>query len=220
MREDMEELHISLADREWTLCRSGDLESAWQAMSEGVLDEDERLPYWRELWPSSIGLGNWLVGQRTSIFNQPCLDMGCGLGLTAMLARWLGSRVLGMDYEPDALRCAARGARLSGVNDLPLALMDWRKPAVKPGAFAYIWGADIMYEARFAAPIAEFLLYALAPGGIVWLAEPGRTIYQVLVEALFRRGFSARRAYTQMVNEPLANPVPVPVTVWEIHKPL
>jgi hypothetical protein len=75
-----------------------------------------------------------------------------------------------------------------------------------------------MYEARFAAPIADFLLYALAPGGLAWVAEPGRSVYQNLVEAVSRRGLTCRKVYSLRVNERLANPVPVTVTVWEIQK--
>ena len=73
--------------------------------------EDERLPYWTELWPSSLVLADWLYQRRESLRGQPCLDLGCGIGLTALVAQWLGANVIGMDYEPEA--CVSRGATRS-----------------------------------------------------------------------------------------------------------
>mgnify|MGYP000556246256 CR=1 FL=1 len=57
-----------------------------------------------------------------------------------------------MDYEPEALRFASRNAVHNGVPQPCWVAMDWRKPTVKPRSLRFIWGGDIMYEQRFAAP--------------------------------------------------------------------
>ena len=54
--------HISVraAGRVWRLTRAADLEQLWDAMTAAPEDfEDERLPYWTELWPSSVALSGW-----------------------------------------------------------------------------------------------------------------------------------------------------------------
>lgn len=73
------------------------------------------------------------------------------IGLTALVAQWLGANVIGMDYEPEALRFARRNAEHNAVPQPLWTVMDWRKPAVKRRSLRFIWGGDIMYEQRFAA---------------------------------------------------------------------
>ncbi len=219
MRKSNKNISVPLAGRAWVLSRPDDLETLWDQMGEEDFGDDERLPYWTELWPSSLALGAWLQRRQEDIAGRLCLELGCGLGLTALAGQWLGARMIAMDYEPLALRYAALNATQNQVPGVGWLIMDWRAPALQPGAFSRIWGGDIMYEAKFASPIADFLLYSLAPGGIAWVAEPGRTVYQVLVDALFRRGLAARRAHVQRVDDRLVNPAPVEVTVWQIEKP-
>ena len=167
-------LTVNACGRDWTLERAADMEALWESMTE--FTEDERLPYWTELWPSSLVLADWLYQRRESLRGQPCLDLGCGIGLTALVAQWLGANVIGMDYEPEALRFARRNAEHNAVPQPLWTVMDWRKPAVKRRSLRFIWGGDIMYEQRFAAPVLDFLEYALAEGGAAWVAEPSRAV--------------------------------------------
>lgn len=165
-----DELRFTACGREWILRRaslkpsgntwddeSGPLWKGWQ--------EDERLPYWAELWPSSLALAAWLAEHRTDIAGKRCLDMGCGLGFTALAGRWLGAEVIGMDYDAEALRYARINAELNAVEGVDWRRMDWREPELPAGGMDVIWAGDIVYERRFAEPIAVFLAYALTAGG-------------------------------------------------------
>lgn len=131
-------LTVNACGRDWTLERAADMEALWESMTE--FTEDERLPYWTELWPSSLVLADWLYQRRESLRGQPCLDLGCGIGLTALVAQWLGANVIGMDYEPEALRFARRNAEHNAVPQPLWTVMDWRKPAVKRRSLRFIWG--------------------------------------------------------------------------------
>lgn len=204
------------------LHRSDNLEDLWNEMTEqpqrAAFEEDERLPYWTELWPSSMGLAQWLVRQKDDIAGRCCLDMGCGLGLTALLGQWLGARVLGMDYEEDALRFARKNAEANGVPQPLWTVMDWRRPAVAHGGMERIWGGDIVYETRFVAPVLRFLEHALAPGGRVWIAEPCRTVYDAFRNALHQRGWRGKRVHAVEVDPLYAQPMRVTVHVWELTR--
>ena len=157
---------MAAAGRQWRLTRAADLEELWDAMTADPHNfEDERLPYWTELWPSSVALAGWLAARQEEIAGRVCLDLGCGLGLTALVGQWLGARVTAVDYEEAALHFASRNAALNGVTQPCWALMDWRRPAVRARSMARIWGGDIMYEKRFVAPVLRFLEHALAPDG-------------------------------------------------------
>ena len=84
---------VHCAGRGWRLERAADLEALWDAMTEDAAAfEDERIPYWAELWPSSLVLAEWLALRRADIAGRRCLDLGCGLGLTALVGQWLGAR--------------------------------------------------------------------------------------------------------------------------------
>ena len=187
-------------------------------MGEDALDEDERLPYWTELWPASIALCSWLFQKREAIRTRICVDIGCGLGLTALVAQWLGARVLAMDYELEALRYARENAAHNEIASPLWTVMDWRRPALARHCASYLWGGDIMYESRFASPVLDFMEYTLAPGGRAWVAEPCRSVYDAFRNALHSRGWAGRCVYEQSVEALYAQSVPVTARVWELAR--
>ncbi len=206
---------VNACGRVWRLDKA-DMEQLWETMTDFATD-DERLPYWAELWPSSLALSDWLAKRAREIQGRPCLDIGCGIGFTALVGQWLGARVVGMDYEIPALHFALRNARKNGVTPLWSA-MDWRKPAVRQGSMAFAWGGDIMYERRFAAPLADFLAHVLAPDGVAWVAEPSRTVYEAFVAAVTSRGMGIRCVSRSDVRPLVPQERPVPVRIWQIAR--
>lgn len=211
-------IDLDLCGRSWTLARPCDLESLWEAVADDAFDADERLPYWVELWPSSLALALWLAANRGRIAGHACLDLGCGLGFTAMVASWLGARVIGMDYEVQALEYARANAAANAVPQPTWVAMDWRRPALAPGGLEFVWGGDIMYENRFVEPVFTFLEYALAREGIAWIAEPGRGAYDRFMGTVLRRGWRSRRVADHKVAALHAQEVPVSVTLWELSR--
>lgn len=136
---------VQALERQWILDHSQNLEALWEAMSSADF-ADERIPYWTELWPASLGLAEWLSCRRAEIAGQPCLDLGCGIGFTAMIGQYLGAKTIACDYEQAALAAALANCRR---NDCPMPrflAMDWRKPALARGSMARIWAGDILYE--------------------------------------------------------------------------
>ena len=214
----MPDITITAGGRDWTLHRPDDLESLWDSMADDVFDDDERLPYWVELWPASIALAEHLVANAGLLKGKVCLDMGCGLGLTAMVATAAGAQVIAMDYEEEALRYARKNAASNKVPQPLWTAMDWRGPAVRARSCDIVWGGDIMYERRFVGPVFRFLDHALAPGGRVWMAEPNRDVYQDFRSALFQHGWSAQKVYTGRLAAVYEQPERVSVTLWELTR--
>ena len=223
-------LNFSSVGRGWTIQRPTDLESLWDAIASDNNDDafgvDERLPYWVELWPSSMALAEWIMEHKERIAGKPCLDLGCGLGFTALVGALAGGQVTGFDYEPAALHYARINARMNGFSAFgangsgpvePFWLvMDWRTPAVQKGSFPVIWAGDIMYEKRFTRPVAAFLHHALAPDGVMWLAEPGRGIYNDFVSALGDYGLCSRRRAERRATAFEGHTVGI--RLWEIYR--
>ncbi len=215
-------IHVRVCGRDFELHRAADLEELWDAMTQqervSSFEDDERLPYWTELWPSSVALCGWLYEQRERIIGARCLDVGCGLGLTALVGQWLGGQVIAMDYEEDALHFAHKNAL---VNDIPQPLwttMDWRRPALQQASIDFLWGGDIMYERGFVHPVLNFIDYALAKNGVAWIAEPNRSVYEFFRAEILRRNWIAKRVYEAPIEALYAQDVPVKVQVWELRR--
>ncbi|MDR2161720.1 MAG: 50S ribosomal protein L11 methyltransferase [Desulfovibrio sp.] len=187
-------------------------------MTEESAAEDERLPYWVELWPASLTLASWLEMRREDIRGRLCLDLGCGLGFTALVGQWLGARVLGADYERTALTYASANARLNGTRSPLWAVMDWRNPALQPASCAYVWAGDILYERRFVRPLLDFLHHVLAEEGTAWIAEPERTVYTLFLRGLDEEDFACRRVFREKVPALYGQKSLVTVNLWEIRK--
>ncbi len=212
------DITVPACGRDWILHRPADLETLWDAITTEAFGDDERLPYWVELWPASIALADWLMENGGRIRGKRCLDMGCGLGLSAMAATAAGAKVLAMDYEEEALLYARKNAAANRVPQSAWTVMDWRRPAVLQGSMDFIWGGDIMYERRFVDPVLRFISHCLAPGGTVWMAEPNRDMYQYFRSALFHDNWTAKPVYTGRLPAIYIQPERVSVTLWEIAR--
>lgn len=219
---------VSIHDqsRSWTLLRPADLESLWDALGENDFGKDERVPYWTELWPASLALVEWLYEKSTEILDTFCVDMGCGLGLTALVGVLLNAKVLAFDYEPDAIKYAYKNMLLNlcttqkNILQAPMPLwtvMDWRHPAITANSAHYIWAGDIMYEKRFVEPVSAFIKHTLHPEGTVWIAEPGRNIYKYFQEHMICSGWTVNRIKTITAPSFTSSKTPVPVQIWELH---
>ncbi len=214
-------IHVQVCGRTFELHRAADLEALWDAMTTTVstaFEEDERLPYWTELWPSSVALCGWLELQKERIKGKRCLDAGCGLGLTALVGSLLGAQVLALDYEEDALHFAYKNAIVNNIPQPLWTVMDWRKPALKKSSIDFLWGGDIMYERGFVHPVLNFIDHALAKDGVAWIAEPCRSVYEFFRAEIIRRQWVARRIYEAPVEALYAQDVPVTVQVWELRR--
>lgn len=207
-------VEATVGGRRWLLDREADLETLWERMDDDALDEDERLPYWAEVWPASLLVGEWLFRNRALVAGKNCLDVGCGLGLTAIIASHLGAKVVAFDYVHEALAFAQHNAGLNGVAQPLWTVMDWRFPAVAHGAFEVIWAGDVLYEKRFFEPLTALFRHALAPGGRIWVGEPVRTVSRPVWGELEQAGFIPEKLTTEKValcgQEPTVN-------LWEIR---
>lgn len=164
-----------------------------EAIDPGTFAEDERLPYWADLWTSSLELARWCL-EESDLNTKRVLELGCGLGLAGIAAAKAGARVTFSDYEEVALdfsRCNARRNLPSNVYDrqLDFLQLDWRTvPPLEP--FDVIIGADIVYERRNFFPLVDVLTTLLRPEGIAVFTEPGRSIGTQFFALLRDEGFT------------------------------
>jgi predicted nicotinamide N-methyase len=171
-------------------------------IDEQAFADDERLPYWADLWPSARALARYLLdhppcaGAESKIARA--IELGCGAAALGSLAlARLGLDALATDYEPTALRYAEENARRSAetgagcAQRLRTMLVDWRDVASGPRDFDLIIAADVLYEQRNAIALADFVPRVIAEHGRMLLADPGRRFLPEFQRRMAQRGFGA-----------------------------
>jgi predicted nicotinamide N-methyase len=137
--------------------------------------KDERLPYWADIWPSSIALSEVISEMPDLIVQKQVLDLGCGVGLTGLVATQIGGEVTITDYQEDALRLSELNWLMNIKKSPEAFLMDWRNPEPDK-KYDTILASDVVYEKRFFQALVRLFEQCLTPGGTVLLSEPNRTI--------------------------------------------
>lgn len=132
-------------------------------LDDSAFAEDEFMPYWAELWPAGLALANALPAD--TLEGTRVVELGCGLGVPALVAAARGAQVTAVDWAEDAIALLRENAER---NDLELEAVhaDWRS---FEGDFDLALAADVLYEARNVEPLVT-LLPRLAPEAIVALA--------------------------------------------------
>ncbi len=160
---------------------------------EGVLERSrvqDAMPYWAWLWDSApdmvATLAAGAIGPGARV-----LEVGAGLGLVGLgLALSSGAHVTLTDYDPTALEAIPVQAQLNGIDSVNVAHLDWRDPSSDPeGTFDVIVGCDVIYEGGAHLPLLELCGRLLAPGGVAWFADPGRSHRPRFLKRARERGF-------------------------------
>lgn len=197
------ERDVEVAGRRLSLLVPAAPDEFLNELDEATLDSLPRLrsdPYWAQVWTaalpfaSAVAAADWPPGTRA-------LELGCGVGVVGLAAALAGCDVLITDYVPEAVELALENARRNRLSVRGMTL-DWRSPGDEP--FDVILGSDIVYDVGLHDCLIGLLDRMLAPGGIVWLGDPGRSGTSAFLERTYRAGFAC-----QLFDQE-ARPIPVP----------
>lgn len=163
--------------------------SAEELINEADFEQDERLPYWADIWPSSTVLAG--VVARLDGSGRRALELGCGVGLVAAAAAQSGFAVTATDYYDDALSFTRLNVwRNAGVG-VSTRHVDWRDFPTDLERFDLVLASDVLYERSYAELVAAAFGHTLAAGSQGLLADPGRVAASAFVEACAERGMQA-----------------------------
>jgi predicted nicotinamide N-methyase len=174
--DDVVEEVIPLHGRDLRLLRPRDAEAL---LDEHAFEHEEYLPYWAELWPSSLALAR-IIGSR-ALHGARTLELGCGLGLPSIAAALAGGRVLATDWSKEAVAMTATNAERNGAR-LETLVCSWTapEPLLERAPWDLILASDVLYEARNGDVLLDLLPRL---GTDVWLADPGRKPAERFLEA-------------------------------------
>ncbi|MEM8890455.1 MAG: methyltransferase domain-containing protein [Bacteroidota bacterium] len=170
---------ISIGELNFDISRIQDTDALLDELIEKGEDHedvlDERIPYWAELWPSAIAMGRYLAEDPDLVQDKTVLEIGCGLGLSGMVAHALGGKVMLSDYLPAALELADFNWRKNFPSEPQLLQLDWREVKAEQGTDV-ILAADVAYEERAFEPLMNAFKVLMKPHSKLILTEPNRQI--------------------------------------------
>lgn len=134
--------------------------------------EDERLPYWADIWPSSTILATQILGRKGD--GRRLLELGCGVGLVTTAAMASGHEVTATDYYTDALAFTRANAFRNLGHSPAATMMNWRRFPGDAVQFDKVIASDVLYESEYAKLLPAILKGALSLHGVALIADPGR----------------------------------------------
>jgi ETFB lysine methyltransferase len=158
-------------------------------IDEKAFAEDERLPYWADIWPSARVLAERIAIEPVN--DRRYLELGCGAGLVSVAAAMAGFDITATDYYDEALRFTALNVLVNTGVLIDTRIADWRRFPHDIGRFDLVVASDVLYEPAHAALIAAVLDRTLNGRGTAMIGDPGRLAAPQFVEECKERGMPA-----------------------------
>lgn len=201
------------------ITRPTDIDRLIDAMAD---DPEENLPHWAEVWPSGLALADAILAAPEIVAGKRVLELGCGLGTTAIAALQAGADLTVTDYADSALALCRLNTLENAGREPARVQLNWRRPhdeflRVTGEGFPVVLAADVLYEARDIEPLLRLTKRIVAPGGQLWLAEPGRPIAREFVKRAEASGWLRDCSHESgpWFNE---RNIPVVVTVYRLRR--
>lgn len=159
--------------------------------------QDERIPYWADLWPSALALSRYMVDSGYVKPDTTVVEIGCGLGLPGIVAGMLGAKeVIFTDYLEEPLEYARRNWALNCSGEARFLRLDWRDPDPALAADVLL-ASDIAYEARFFPHLPNAFKTLCKLEGRILFSEPGREVAEAFLDTLPNFGFFVKKTVVE-----------------------
>ncbi len=164
---------------------------------------EELCPYFGVVWPSARGLASYLTEiSRDALDGKSVLELGCGLAIPSMIAAKRGANVVSADFHPLVPSFLSRNLELNDLRTIKYLQVNWETENPDLPQFDWVIGSDILYESRYAAPLAKTIAQKVHPQGKVVIADPGRPCLQQFVDEMSQLGFRNETKIYHVPNPP------------------
>ena len=125
--------------------------------------------------------------ERFALAGRSAIDVGCGAGLLAEPLARMGAKVTGVDAAPENIAAARAHATGQG---LAISYFAGELAALPPATFDLVTSMEVVEHVTDPEAFMAELAARLAPGGLIILSTPNRTMLSklLLVEAAERVG--------------------------------
>lgn len=213
---NLEKVKFKYKDTHLIINKVENLDDLVNQVSDAEFNKDERMPYWAELWPSSIALSRFIIKNPELFHKKNILELGCGLGLTSIVIMQQNpASLLCTDYENDALVLARKNFQQNKIKQPHFKWLDWRNPQLEE-KYELIVASDVLYEERFFQPLLALFNWYLQKKGYIIIAEPNRKIAIPFFTKLKSYGYQ----YTIHFEEVDQNSKIILVSIYSIQKSL
>ena len=182
----MKKINISGMSLEMELVNN--LDDYLDELTEEANKDEDLIPYWSELWPSSYAMAEFILQDISQFKSRSIIEIGCGVGLISTVLMKAGIEVLATDFQKTALKFTENNVYRNSGRHIDTYLLDWRYPDIDK-KFDIIIASDVVYESRAIKPVVNVFNHLLEKNGEIFLAEPNRTIAQPFFALLRSRGF-------------------------------
>lgn len=147
-------------------------------------------PYWALVWIGARAIAARLRSQPPASGTR-VLDLGCGLGVSGIVAGAAGAHVTFADYVDEALAFARANAEHQRLEHYAVAHVDFTRDHLGQ-RFDLILAADVVYDPAHYQSLVDFLLAHLQPHGTILLSESLRADARWVIERLVAAGLQDR----------------------------
>ena len=158
---------------------------------------DEKIPYWADVWPSSIGMGQYILQMGGDWNGQSAIEIGCGLGLAGMAAYKRGMELIMTDYLEEPLDFVKVLWWRNFGENVRTIKMDWREPLTELASDLVI-ASDVVYEKQAYEHVLNTFELLIKAGGRGLLSEPQRTYSKAFLPLLEEKGFNSKKIIEQI----------------------
>lgn len=205
---------VHAAGRAWLIEAVADQDALLAAA-----DQFDAFPYGLLLWDSALVLADGLASLGP-LDGRRVLELGAGVGLAGLAARWLGAEVVQTDHAAEALELARRNAILNGIDGIRPQLADWASWSTGQGRHDLILGSDILYDGSAHGLIANVLEVSLEADGVALLTDPGRTATPMFVADMQAAGWVVSQGVRQIgAIHPVRPGETIDVALIEVRRP-
>lgn len=185
----LKQVELKIDSRQISLTKVSNIDD----LLERAVSADE-IPFWAELWPSSIGLAHYIFDHEKDLKGKDLLELGSGVGLSGIAAKMAGGQVVQSDFSIEALKFTEVNCLQNHVSADKLLLADWRNFPREITGFEWIIGADILYEKTLHQSLVDIFTQMLKPEGTGLLADPGRTYAKDFMAQMASSGWRVRQS--------------------------
>ncbi|GGB79750.1 methyltransferase type 12 [Marinobacterium zhoushanense] len=129
-------------------------------------------PIFGIVWASGQVLAHHMID--FEIEGKRILEVGCGIALSSLVLSQRQADITATDYHPEAGGFLAENVRINGGRHIPFTRTGWADRSDRLGLFDTIIGSDLLYEARHAQLLSEFIDRHARTECDVIIVDPGR----------------------------------------------